>query len=133
RETKHAPAPKEVTPALAPSPDPFPQAQAAPLPGSAPTAPPADLDAQLKRLQSVQKALRAGEHQRALELLDAPGVALESGDFVAEARLMRIEALAGAGQLVQARRLARGFLQEFPHSPLVDRARRFSQPETAAP
>jgi outer membrane protein assembly factor BamD (BamD/ComL family) len=79
-------------------------------------------------LQSVQKALRAGQGQHALELLDSPGSQLEHGDFAAEARLMRIEALAGTGRRSEATSLAREFLKLFPHSPLADRARRFAAP-----
>jgi hypothetical protein len=99
-----------------------------PAPLAAPSlAPPAaaDVRRELELLQSAQRALRAGQHQRALELLSSPGSALERGDFAAEARLMRIEALAGSGRGAEAARLARDFLRLFPHSPLADRARQF--------
>jgi len=97
---------------------------------AAPRAAP-DITRQLALLQQVQRALRAGENQRALELLDQHAAELDQSDFDAEARLMRIEALAGAGQPAEAGRRAREFLIRFPHSPLVDRARRFT--EGAAP
>jgi hypothetical protein len=75
-------------------------------------------------LQRIQKALRAGEPRRALELLDADAE-LERGNFAAEARLMRIEALDGMGRQGEAAALAREFVRLYPHSPLADRARRF--------
>jgi hypothetical protein len=98
----------------------------APLRADAPRAAP-DITQQLALLQQVQKALRTGEHERALELLDEHAGELDHGEFDAEARLMRIEALTGAGQPAAAGRLARDFLTRFPHSPLADRVRRLTE------
>jgi len=84
-------------------------------------APRASLGEQLEQLKSARAALRAGDHRRALELIDAYR-AQPTGELAAEASLLRIEALAMSGQREAAARAARQFASDYPTSPLIDRA-----------
>lgn len=87
---------------------------------------------QLDVLQRARRALRAGAANEALQLLAAEERALAGSEFAAEARLLRIEALASANRRSEARALARDFVRRYPHDPLVDRARQFEE-EAVAP
>lgn len=69
---------------------------------------------QLDVLRRARQALRGGAPAQALQLLDGEQQALESGEFAAEARLLRIEALAGAHRQAEASALAREFVRRFP-------------------
>jgi hypothetical protein len=84
-------------------------------------APAASLGEQLEQIKRIRSALRAGEHRRALELIDAYR-ALPGGELAAEASLLRIEALALSGEREAAAREARQFASDYPNSPLIDRA-----------
>jgi len=88
----------------------------------APAAPRPTLGQQLEQLKEARAALRAGEHQRALRLLDAYRAQPGSADMAAEADLLRIEALAASGQRDAAAEAARQFVSDYPNSPLIDRA-----------
>jgi hypothetical protein len=70
--------------------------------------------------------LRAGDHQRTLELIDAYRASPTAGELGAEASLLRIEALALSGQREAAAREARQFAADYPNSPLIDRALSFA-------
>lgn len=92
-----------------------------------PAGPPrASLGQQLEQIKRARAALRAGDHQRALELLDAYRALPTGGDLGAEASLLRIEALALSGQRDAAAREARQFASNYPNSPLIDRALSFT-------
>jgi hypothetical protein len=85
-------------------------------------APRASLGEQLEQLKLARAALRAGDHQRALQLLDAYRAQPTGRELGAEASLLRIEALALSGQRDAAAREARQFASDYPNSPLIDRA-----------
>jgi hypothetical protein len=118
------PSPAGTRPAPASSQPGPPQAEASTPP--APEAPRASLGEQLEQIKRARAALRAGDHQRALELIDAYRARPTGGELGAEASLLRIEALARSGQRDAAAREARQFASEYPNSPLIDRALSFA-------
>ena len=87
---------------------------------------PATLEHELTALRSARAALRSGDTQQALRELDHYEQALGERQLVAEAALLRIEALAASGRTDAAVALARRFVSERPNSPLVDRAQSFA-------
>ncbi|MEY2936707.1 MAG: hypothetical protein RL033_7456, partial [Pseudomonadota bacterium] len=95
-------------------------------PPAAQSSPRASVAEQLGVLQRARRDLRAGAPADVLQLLAAHEAELAASEFAAEARLLRIEALAGARRHAEARALARDFVQRYPHDPLVDRARQFA-------
>jgi hypothetical protein len=99
--------------------DPTKPAAATPPPAAAPRA---SLGEQLEQLKLARAALRAGDHQRALELLAAYRAQPTGRELGEEASLLRIEALALSGQRDAAAREARQFASDYPNSPLIDRA-----------
>lgn len=82
----------------------------------------ASLGQQLEQIKAARAALRAGDHQRAFELLDAYRAQPGGAELAAEASLLRIEALAASGQREAAAQAARQFASDYPNSPLIDRA-----------
>jgi hypothetical protein len=88
---------------------------------------------QLEVIRQARSALRAGDGEEALAVLDRHQAALRAGDLEAEARLLRVEALASSGRAPEARVLAQRFLADYPNSPLADRARALAQPLPRAP
>jgi hypothetical protein len=82
---------------------------------------------QLALLKRARASLRSGRGQDALSLLDSRRESLRGGDLEAEARLLRIEALAATGRSAEARIEARRFIGDYPNSPLVNRASGFAQ------
>jgi hypothetical protein len=84
------------------------------------------LGEQLEQIKRARAALRAGDHQRALQLIDAYRALPTGGELRAEASLLRIEALAQSGQRDAAAREAREFASDYPNSPLIDRALSFA-------
>lgn len=77
------------------------------------TVPPTDtLAREISRVEAARAALERNEAARALELLDAYEREFSPGAFAVEVSVLRIEALAGAGQTDQARRLGARFLAE---------------------
>ncbi len=110
-----------VTPPRSAPPD-RPEREASP---ETPSGTPIPLSSELEVLKQAREALRQGNGESALRLLDRydseRGVTL-----VAEATLLRIETLSSLGQAEAARDLAQRFVRENPDSPLVDRARRFT-------
>jgi hypothetical protein len=131
-------APQPVAP-LVPAPDmpgpsalsPVASSKAGPRP-SASSARPLSLEEETRALEAVQAELRAGRARAALGLLDRYDRAAGGGGMTAESRWLRIEALARTGNTAGAARLAREFVNTYPNSPLVDRARKYLAPDPAA-
>jgi hypothetical protein len=101
-----------------------PPAAEAPPPAvtAAPAPPPDTLAAETQRLREANGALRGGDAQRALALLDeqsAGGAQLRE-----ERAAARILALCDLGRTDEARAQAAAFLQKSPQSPLADRVRK---------
>jgi hypothetical protein len=86
---------------------------------------PPSLEEETRALQTVQAELRAGRAQRALTALDDYERATRNGHLAAEARILRIQALAASGRSGEAAKLAERFLAAYPNSPLGDRARKY--------
>lgn len=110
-------------PALTPAPE---------MPSARPVAAPAvsvrrlSLEEETQALGQVQAELEHGRPQAALVLLaayDRRGG--RSGALSAEAMLLRMRALAASGQSAQASEHAQRFVESYPNSPLVDRARKY--------
>lgn len=80
---------------------------------------------QIEQIKQARAALKAGQFGRTLELVDDYQSGRGGSEFAAEARLLRIEALAGAGRQEEAASEARRFVTDYPTSPLIDRARSF--------
>lgn len=78
---------------------------------------------QLEMLKLARGALRAGDSQRALSVLDEYAAGSNSTDMSAEASMLRIEALMASGKREQAQALAERFIARSPDNPLADRAR----------
>jgi hypothetical protein len=74
-------------------------------------------------LDGARRLLGAGDARGALRALDTYDAEARSGMLRQEASLLRIEALAAAGDLSSARRLARVFLRQHPQSPHEARVR----------
>ena len=75
------------------------------------------LSVEMAELEFVREALARGDAARALSGLDAYDARHLNGSLFIEAHVLRIEALAAAGQVAAARSLARRFLSEQPGSP----------------
>jgi hypothetical protein len=87
--------------------------------------PPADdVAGQVALIDAARSALFAGMAARALDVLGQYQSRYPSGSFRPEATALRIEALAAAGRLAEARALAERFVSEHPGSPLADRVAR---------
>ncbi|HEU4581578.1 MAG TPA: hypothetical protein VFS67_25140 [Polyangiaceae bacterium] len=98
---------------------------AAPAASPAPAAPARSLAEQIEQIKQARAALKAGQFGRTLELVDEYQSSPGGSEFSAEARLLRIEALAGAGRQEEAASEARRFVTDYPTSPLIDRVRSF--------
>ena len=94
----------------------------------APARAPATLEQELASMQRARAALGQGDASAALGELDRFDRALGWRQLAVEAGLLRIEALAQAGRALEARDLARRFVEQHPDNPLVDRARSFAAP-----
>ncbi|MBN2195218.1 MAG: hypothetical protein JW751_20540 [Polyangiaceae bacterium] len=110
------------------APEPLPSHRRPPAPSptlrsSGPRAAPS-LSEELTALDRARGALERGQPTAALAELDAYQRA-GGRRLVEEAEVLRIEALARAGEDSAARALARRFLATHPGSPLVDRVRSF--------
>jgi hypothetical protein len=95
----------------------------------------ATLSVELDSLRRAREALAAGNTAGALRELDRYEDDLNGRQLRAEAALLRIETLAQRGETAAASARAKQFVEQYPHSPLVDRARTFltpSAPATAA-
>lgn len=92
----------------------------APAPSAA-----ASLSDELSELKVASNALGAGDTRAALAALDRYDHVLKGSKLRAEATMLRIQALASAGDASGASTLAQRFVDHNPESPLVDRARSF--------
>jgi hypothetical protein len=139
----HAPPPTPPAEAMVPAPiEASPSAQPAaraPLPGSTSESPatalagsvarPATakpgvaLTAELGALDAVRLALARGDPGGALSLLDSYAKAFPRGRLELEAEVLRIDALARAGQTDLAKQRAEAFLERHPKSVLAARVR----------
>jgi hypothetical protein len=124
--------PTAERPAVPPAPTALPSAPTA-LP-SAPTkskplvaAPvPSTLEQELALLERARAKLSAGDSAAALSELDRYA-GQRGGRLVAEATLLRLQALTRAGRAAEASRIARKFVADNPDDPLAERARSFIQ------
>ena len=73
----------------------------------------------------ARDALRAGDPGGALAMLEAARARFPRGVLLQERQVLTIEALAASGDRARASRQARGFLRQFPASPLASRVRPF--------
>jgi len=78
---------------------------------------------EIAALDVARRLLGSGNPRGALGALDDYEAQVKTGMLRQEATLLRIEALAGAGEASAARRLAHRFLQNHPHSPHENRVR----------
>ncbi|HYO96322.1 MAG TPA: hypothetical protein VER33_17510 [Polyangiaceae bacterium] len=93
----------------------------------------ATLSDELELLKLAERSLAAGDARGALGALDRYDRALRGQKLQAEAQVLRMEALSAAGQHAAAAELAQRFVQRNPTSPLVDRARSFTQTLNPSP
>jgi len=117
--------PEEVAPAAAVE---TPPAETAP--SAAPHRPAGsravDLREQIALIDGARQAVKAGEGDRALEILRRYHDKYPAGSFRPEAAALRIEALAQLGRRAEARALAERFIAEHGGSPLADRVARIT-------
>ena len=78
---------------------------------------------EIAALDVARRLLGSGNARGALGALDDYEAQAKTGMLRQEATLLRIEALATAGDMGAARRLAHRFLQNHPHSPHENRVR----------
>jgi hypothetical protein len=82
------------------------------------------LSAELSLVETARTAVREGRARDALAALEEHRSRFARGAFEEEAAVLRIEALAKAGESATASRLARSFLDTRPRSPYAARVRR---------
>jgi hypothetical protein len=99
----------------------------APTPALATTSEKAGLGEELALLEAASGATRSGNAALALQRLTEYQRRFPKGKLALEARVLRIEALAGAGRKPEAQRLARAFLKGNPNSPIAARIRRYAE------
>ena len=93
--------------------------QAAPVPST--------LEQELSLLDRARAKLSSGDSAAALSELDRYA-GQRGGRLVAEATLLRLQALTHAGRAREASTIARKFVTDNPNDPLAERARSFIQP-----
>lgn len=81
------------------------------------------LGAEVAAVEAANRALRAGDPERAMRVLEGNAQLLEDGTLKEEADVARILALCDMGKQEAAAAEARRFLQSAPHSPLVGRVK----------
>ncbi|HEY2408626.1 MAG TPA: hypothetical protein VGI10_21620 [Polyangiaceae bacterium] len=81
------------------------------------------LTEEARALANVQRALREGNGNQALALLDAQDVKFHAGELGPERAAARIVALCAVGRVAEARSAGARFLAASPHSPLAARVR----------
>jgi hypothetical protein len=119
------PAPTAERPAVPPTPTALPSAPAKSKPlAAAPV--PSTLEQELALLERARAKLSAGDSAAALSELDRHA-SQRGGRLVAEATLLRLQALTRAGRAAEASRIARKFVADNPDDPLAERARSFIQ------
>ena len=117
------PAAMSEQPAEPPVPRALPSAPAKsrPLP---PAPVPSTLEQELALLERARAQLSSGDSAAALSELDRYA-GQRGGRLVAEATLLRLQALTRAGRVAEASRIARKFVADNPNDPLAERARSF--------
>jgi hypothetical protein len=93
-----------------------------PLPPTAKTSE-GELRDEIRLLDGVRASLRSSDPRAALSALDDYRQRFPRGAFGQEAAVLRIEALAVAGQKTAAATLAKAFIAAHPSSPHIDRLR----------
>ncbi|HEY4158072.1 MAG TPA: hypothetical protein VGM29_08240, partial [Polyangiaceae bacterium] len=81
------------------------------------------LTEEARALANVQRALREGNGNQALALLDAQDSKFHAGELGPERAAARIVALCAVGRVAEARSAGARFLAASPHSPLAARVR----------
>jgi hypothetical protein len=115
-----------TVPAAPSAPDPAPAT--APLAAAKPApAANADLRAELGALDAVRSALANGRPPRALSLVATYFRRFPRGRLYPEAEVLRIDALAKAGQPNAARRYAQDFIKRHPNNILSTRVRPYAE------
>jgi TolA-binding protein len=99
-----------------------PAAETSPSPAP-PTVDARRLAAEVALLDRARTALRTGDASGAIAALDEHRRTFADGMLLAEADLVRIEALLVLGRTADATELGHAFLTRFPHSPLAKRVR----------
>lgn len=94
-------------------------------PAAPPLAKPMTLLGELELLKRARTALRSGEAEQALELLERHARERSGKGLDAEATLLRIETLAALGRHADASALAARFVRDNPNGALNDRAKSF--------
>jgi hypothetical protein len=87
---------------------------------------PSTLEQELALLERARSQLSSGDSAAALSELDRYA-GRRGGRLVAEATLLRLQALTRAGRAAEASRIARKFVADNPNDPLAERARSFIQ------
>jgi TolA-binding protein len=87
---------------------------------------PSPLAAEVASLESARAALASGRPGDALGALDRYGRDFPRGHLSPEAAVLRIQALATAGDRARSRALADAFLRDHPDSPYAPRLRPFA-------
>jgi hypothetical protein len=108
-----------ATPSPAPATAPILATVPADVPHTSPTTD--DLAAELGLLHDVHRALRAGQPDRALALLDRSATLLERGAMAEQAHAARVSALCQLGRVADARAEIERFVARWPASPLAVR------------
>ncbi len=93
----------------------------------------ATLHAEIALLRPAQKALRAGDHARALRLLDDHAKSFPRSVLAEERSLGRIQALCGLGRRTQAQSAIAAFVRRHPRSPLIGRVESACPAEESTP
>jgi hypothetical protein len=104
-----------------------PPAAGAPAPARASAAISSALRAELAALDGVRSSLANGDSAAALSFLAAYFRTFPRGRLYPEAEVLRIDALAKAGQLNLAKRYAQEFLTRHPNSVLTARVRPYAE------
>jgi hypothetical protein len=99
-----------------------PRVIAAPPPAHV-VAPERSIREEVTALRRASAALASGDAALALSILQDYGVRFPDGSMASEAAVLRIEALAHAGDVSAARRAAESFLAAYPRSPYTARVR----------
>jgi hypothetical protein len=82
-----------------------------------------DLGKELASLEEARAALRSGEPERTLSLLDEHTRKFPRQSLRVEARVLRIEALSASGRTDSARKAGNDFLAKHPNGPYAQRVR----------
>jgi hypothetical protein len=82
-----------------------------------------DLGKELASLEEAREALRRGEPERTLTLLDEHTRKFPRQTLGVEARVLRIEALSASGRTESARKAGNDFLAKHPNGPYAQRVR----------